>query len=474
MPAEYDIKLKRKITLLNQNGWQLIPDEPDWEKIKEVAIEDWDKVIQPLQQSFKGYIDNFAQSELATKGLWELFNPFNIPIIYGIDREDVEMPLKTIRGMFTINPGVYRINQLKADQQWQYLSDLKGRTYSFESNSKALHGGYGEGEAKETIRTKMDSWEVPSDFVRRLVDFLGQPEEVFLQPLQTSTEMFTLPTEYYSTLYHHLFESAYMVQPYHYTHVWLVWNQVIVSAFFEGDAGVICWNCKILDEAREAVKRAFQGCCLQVIDSGMAFGRLKINYNLNDFHSETYPLYQQLTTKLDEPFERLHVLVQGDPGTGKSEWIKSFAGQELAKRGYLIVHLNYGTFDMIDKLPKIFPKIAILLNEVDNFVTNRKHADETGETEKRLEQFDQNTDMVEPFYTREEAKTSTGQQVVLLMTANQTERLDPAFLREGRLHVRETLQHQYVNSTLENAKEKTKLYTVHDKLEAELSSLPDE
>lgn len=127
---------------------------------------------------------------------------------------------------------------------------------------------------------------------------------------------------------------------------------------------------------------------------------------------------------------QLAVLVSGEPGTGKTAWTQAVAKEIMVPLGFVIFILDH---DAVENFvpPNYLERICIIINEADNLAQNRAStvAQHSNKTEHILSLLDGT------LYQSviDEAGTQSQQKLVVLMTCNTTERLDPAILRKGRV-----------------------------------------
>lgn len=158
---------------------------------------------------------------------------------------------------------------------------------------------------------------------------------------------------------------------------------------------------------------------------GRVFSQFPICTFPSDIQSFTDTVQQAILDR-----DRLAVLVQGDPGTGKTAWTQAVAKEVLIPLGYVIFILDH---DAVENFvpPSYLERICIIINEADNLAQNRANiaAQSNTKTEHILSLLDGT------LYQSvvDEAGIQAQQKLVILMTCNTTERLDPAVLRKGRI-----------------------------------------
>jgi ATP-dependent Zn protease len=154
----------------------------------------------------------------------------------------------------------------------------------------------------------------------------------------------------------------------------------------------------------------------------------------SQFPIRTFPAdIQSFTDSVQQAIlnqNQLAVVVHGEPGTGKTAWTQAVAQEILVPLGYVIFILDH---DAITNFvpPSYLEQICIIINEADNLAQNRAYevAQYNNKTEHILSLLDGT------LYQSiiDEAGLQIKQRLVVLMTCNTTERLDPAMLRKGRV-----------------------------------------
>lgn len=169
-------------------------------------------------------------------------------------------------------------------------------------------------------------------------------------------------------------------------------------------------------------------------------GKIHSQYPLSSFPSNI----QSFTHEVKEAIlnqEQLAVLVQGKPGTGKTAWTQAIAHEILSPLGYVVFILDH---DAVENFipPSYLERICLIINEADNLAQDRAReaAQWTSKTEHILSLLDGT------LYKSviSESGIQDQQRLVVLMTCNTTERLDPAFLRKGRVDLISEFTYQFV------------------------------
>lgn len=138
---------------------------------------------------------------------------------------------------------------------------------------------------------------------------------------------------------------------------------------------------------------------------------------------------------------QLAVLVSGEPGTGKTAWTQAVAKEILMPLGFVIFILDH---DAVENFvpPSYLERICLIINEADNLAQDRASAaaQNSSKTEHILSLLDGT------LYQSviDESEIHTEQKIVVLMTCNTTERLDPAVLRKGRVDLMCEFTHRFV------------------------------
>lgn len=181
---------------------------------------------------------------------------------------------------------------------------------------------------------------------------------------------------------------------------------------------------------------------LAVILSGYKsrVGKINSEYPIRSFSAEIQSFSDRVQQEILET-DRVAVLVNGAPGTGKTAWTQAIAKEVLMPLGYVIFILDH---DAVENFvpPSYLERICIIINEADNLAKNRalESAQDNSKTEHILSLLDGT------LYQSviDESGIHLQQKLVVLMTCNTTDRMDPALLRKGRVDFTYEFVHKFV------------------------------
>jgi ATP-dependent Zn protease len=158
-------------------------------------------------------------------------------------------------------------------------------------------------------------------------------------------------------------------------------------------------------------------------------GKVHSQFNIRTFPTDI----QNFTDSVQQAIlnqNQLAVVVHGKPGTGKTVWTQAVAKEILVPLGYVIFILDH---DAIANFvpPTYIERICIVINEADNLAQDR--ASEVAQYNNKTEHILSLLDGTLYQSVIDESGIQMQQHLVVLMTCNTTERLDPAMLRKGRV-----------------------------------------
>lgn len=205
------------------------------------------------------------------------------------------------------------------------------------------------------------------------------------------------------------------------------------------DRGRRCYTLICKDIAPLVSKATYN---LAVILSGYKsrVGQVHSQFPIRTFSAEV----QSFTDTIQQAIldqNQLAVLVSGEPGTGKTAWTQAVAKEILVPLGYVIFILDH---DAVENFvpPSYLERICIIINEADNLAQDRSTAaaQRSNKTEHILSLLDGTLYQS----VMDEHGIQFQQKLVVLLTCNTIERLDPAMLRKGRVDFTSEFTHKFV------------------------------
>lgn len=169
-------------------------------------------------------------------------------------------------------------------------------------------------------------------------------------------------------------------------------------------------------------------------------GQVHSQFSLTSFPADV----QNFTDAVQEKVfteNQLAVLVYGNPGTGKTVWAQAVAKEILAPLGYIIFILDHAAVENFVP-PSYLERVCIIINEADNLAPDR--STEVAQSNYKTERILSLLDGTLYQSVIDESGIQEQQKLVVLMTCNTTERLDPAILRKGRLDLMCEFTHQFI------------------------------
>ncbi|MFS8968734.1 AAA family ATPase [Synechococcus sp. 'PEA 65AY6A-5F PE A'] len=139
------------------------------------------------------------------------------------------------------------------------------------------------------------------------------------------------------------------------------------------------------------------------------------------------------------------VLVHGIPGTGKTGWTQAVTHELLGPLRYAVLILDHEAVQEFIA-PPYLEGVCLIINEADHLAQDRASevAQQSTKTERILSLIDGtlHQSVLAPDYLDCE------QRLVVLMTCNTTERLEPAVLRQGRVDLVQEFTHRFARAAI--------------------------
>lgn len=195
--------------------------------------------------------------------------------------------------------------------------------------------------------------------------------------------------------------------------------------------------CLIGRNLQPLVSKAAMDLALIVSGFSSRVGTVAAQYPLSSFSRDVQQLSGQLQDAVMKQAQ-VAALAVGEPGTGKTAWTQAFAFEVLKPLGYTVFILDHDSVENFVP-PSYLSRVAIIVNEADNLAQNRADIKTGNKTERILGLLDGTLHQAVI-----ESRSQQSQKLVILMTCNTTDRLDPAMLRKGRVDFIHTFDTRYV------------------------------
>uniref|UniRef100_UPI001880E033 AAA family ATPase n=1 Tax=Oculatella sp. LEGE 06141 TaxID=1828648 RepID=UPI001880E033 len=264
--------------------------------------------------------------------------------------------------------------------------------------------------------------------VLKVLGFLGQPDFIIQSYMD---QHFYYPTERFARW--EALEVLGTVYAYWQTHQ--VWLQISPS-----DQRGKRWYSLLAEDLSPLVSKATYNLAVMLSGYQSRVGQVHSQYSIRDFPIDI----QNFTDAVQQAVLHQHqlaVLVQGEPGTGKTAWAQAVAKELLSPLGYVVFVLDHDAVEHFMP-PTYLERICLIINEADNLAKNR--ALEVAQNNNKTEHILSLLDGTSYQSVIDTTGIQSQQQLVVLMTCNTAERLDPAILRKGRIDLTYEFTHRFV------------------------------
>ncbi|OLP16852.1 AAA family ATPase [Leptolyngbya sp. 'hensonii'] len=196
----------------------------------------------------------------------------------------------------------------------------------------------------------------------------------------------------------------------------------------------------IAKELAPLVNKATYNLAVMLSGYQSRVGQVQSLYPLRSFPTDIQSFTDQVQQAILSQ-NQLAVLVHGEPGTGKTAWTQAVASEILVSLRYVIFILDH---DAVENFvpPNYLERICLIINEADNLAQDR--ATEIAQRSNKTEHILSLLDGTLYQSVVEASGIQADQRLVVLMTCNTTERLDPAMLRKGRVDLMYEFTHKFV------------------------------
>jgi cytidylate kinase len=193
-------------------------------------------------------------------------------------------------------------------------------------------------------------------------------------------------------------------------------------------------------DLKPLVRKVSQGLAVMLSGYQSRVGQIQSEFAIRSFPADIQAFTDAVQQKVMDQ-DQLAVLVSGQPGTGKTAWTQAVAKEILVPLGYVTFILDHNAVQNFMP-PTYLERVCLIINEADNLAQDRSMevAQYSNKTEHILSLLDGT------LYRSviDEMSVQSEQKLVVLMTCNTTERLDPAMLRKGRVDLTSEFTHRFV------------------------------
>lgn len=305
----------------------------------------------------------------------------------------------------------------------------------FKSNLSIPHYRKSDGDPGEILENK-----ISKNIIITISNYLGEPTEI-TTTVEENNFSFSYPKEQWEDIIDCIRKNRFSFKTGVQTETYVIWPQGYLIIYSGEDGRLYSCELNVKEVHQSLVSNALKNKGALNTYNNFTFGNLVSNYSLSTFNKETHKL-PELIAEARKDSNKTSVLIQGDPGTGKTEWVKSYAYEVLSKEGFFTYFMDAYTIKQFSPDPNI-PKVCIILNEVDNLIKDRGDYDDnnSGIREALLGFFDGS--VYNSIIGSEDSNSK--QEIIILLTCNTIVRMDPAFLRQGRVDLISKFTHKYVS-----------------------------